>query len=201
MPDTKEQQFYRLFVAVSVPQAVRSEIEKAQSELRRALPDGSVRWTRPEHFHLTLRFLGNVAVERTDELSEKLSVASGDFGPVRVRAERIGFFPERGHPRVIWVSLGDREEKLAALQRKIQEATFEFTTEPLENEFSGHITLGRVKKIGRSEADTLAGLAQKMRERFFGEWTVNSVELMKSELLPDGVHHTVLTTVQLSGAK
>jgi len=39
---------------------VRDEIEKAQEDLRRALPRESVRWTRREQFHLTLKFLGNV---------------------------------------------------------------------------------------------------------------------------------------------
>jgi 2'-5' RNA ligase len=192
-------QSHRLFVALSPPDSVKSEIERAQNELRQALPDGSVRWTRPEHFHLTLRFLGNVPVARTEELENKLRLSCRDFAPMKVRAERIGFFPERGFPRVIWVSVCEENRELFRLHRAIQRSTKEFTSEPAENDFAGHITLGRAKKIRRREAETLTGFATRMRERTFGEWTVSSVELLRSELLPDGAHHSVATTFPLSG--
>jgi RNA 2',3'-cyclic 3'-phosphodiesterase len=194
-------QFNRLFVALAAPDVVKSEIEKAQHELRQALPDGSVRWTSSEHFHLTIRFLGNVALDRIDALSDKLRLTCRDFAPMKVRAERIGFFPEHGFPRVIWVSVGDDHQQLVHLHRAIQTSTLEFTSEPAENEFAGHITLGRAKRISRNEANILTGFAMRMHQRSFGEWTVNSLELLKSDLLPDGAHHTVLTTIPLGATK
>jgi RNA 2',3'-cyclic 3'-phosphodiesterase len=197
MSDSSPPKFHRLFVALAAPDAVKSEMEKAQNELRRTLPDGSVRWTRPDHFHLTLRFLGNVAVERIAALTDKLRLTCGDFTPMKVRAERIGFFPERGFPRVIWVSVCEQNQELIRLHRAIQTSTIEFTSEPGENEFAGHITLGRAKKIRRKEAETLTGFATRMGERIFGEWTVTQIELFRSELLPDGAHHTVVTTIPL----
>ncbi len=199
MSDSNPPKFHRLFVALAAPDVVKSEIEKAQNELRRALPDGSVRWTRPDRFHLTLRFLGNVAVERIEALSDKLRLICRDFTPMNVRAERIGFFPERGFPRVIWVSVCEDNQELFRLHRAIQTSTIEFTSEPAENEFAGHITLGRAKKIRRREAETLTSFATRTREKTFGEWTVSSVDLLRSELLPDGAHHTVVTTIPLAG--
>jgi 2'-5' RNA ligase len=198
MSDSSPPKFHRLFVALAAPDAVKSEIEKAQNDLRRALPDGSVRWTRPNHFHLTLRFLGNVAVERVEPLSEKLRLTCRDFIPMKVRAERIGFFPERGFPRVIWVSVCEQNQELIRLHHAIQTSTDEFTSEPTENEFAGHITLGRAKKIRRSEAEILTSFATRMRERTFGEWIVSRIELLRSELLPDGAQHTVLATIPLT---
>jgi len=193
-------EFHRLFVALAVPDAVMSEIEKAQDELRQALQDGSVRWTRPEHFHLTLRFLGNVAVGSIEVLRDKLRLTCRDFTPMKVRAERIGFFPERGFPRVIWVSVCEPNQELLRLHKAIQTSTIEFTSEAAENEFAGHITLGRAKKIRPREAETLTGFAARMRERIFGEWTVRKVELLRSELLQDGAHHTVVATFPFAGA-
>ena len=61
---------YRLFVAVMVPEEVKAEIERAQAELRRALPEARVTWTRPEQFHLTLKFLAHVEAQRVGELVE-----------------------------------------------------------------------------------------------------------------------------------
>jgi RNA 2',3'-cyclic 3'-phosphodiesterase len=199
MSDSSPEEFQRLFVAFAAPDGVKLEIEKAQHELRRALPDGSVRWIRPDHFHLTLRFLGNVAIERIAALSDKLRLTCRDFTPMKVRAKRIGFFPERGFPRVIWVSVSEQNQELIRLHKAIQTSTIEFTSEPAENEFAGHITLGRAKKIRRREAETLTGLATRMRERAFGEWTVSSIDLLRSELLPDGAHHTAVTAIPLAG--
>jgi 2'-5' RNA ligase len=201
MSVANQPKFHRLFVALDAPEAVKTEIEKTQTEMRQALPNGSVRWTRPDHFHLTLRFLGNVNTNRLDALSEKLRVVCRDFAPIKVRAERIGFFPRRGFPRVIWVAVRDEQQKLIHLHRAIQTSTLELTSEPVENEFAGHITFGRAKKIRRKETDTLNSFATRMRQHSFGEWTVNSIELLKSDLHPDGAHHTLLTTIPLGGAR
>jgi 2'-5' RNA ligase len=197
MPDTIKPEFHRLFVALSLPHAVKAEIGKAQNELRDALPNGSVRWASPQHFHLTLRFLGNVAVDRTHKLINKLRLACRDFPALQIRVERLGFFPERGFPRVIWTAISTNNTQLARLQSAIQSATLEFTAEPAEKEFTGHITLGRAKKIGRREANVLANFAENMQNRFFGEWTAETLQLFKSELLPDGPDHTIVATTPL----
>jgi 2'-5' RNA ligase len=201
MSQAEQPRFHRLFVALSLPNAVKAEIQKAQGELRAALPDGSVRWIRPEHFHLTLRFLGNVAVDRIDALADKLRLTCRDFAPLQLRAERIGFFPQRGFPRVIWTAVSNKKQQLSPLQSAIQCATLEFTAEPSEKEFTGHITLGRAKKVRRREADALKHFAEKMRKRLFGEWTADTVELFKSELLFDGASHTVMATIPLGRAE
>jgi 2'-5' RNA ligase len=198
MPDST---FHRLFVALVAPDDVKAAIAQTQNELRSALPDGSVRWTRSEHFHLTIRFLGNVAVQRVDALRNKLQNICLDFLPMRLRAERIGFFPERGFPRVIWVAVFDEEQQLPRLHRAIQGGTMEFTAEPSESEFAGHITLGRAKRIRRSEAETLTSFATRMRQHSFGEWHANGVELLRSELSPEGTHHTVLATIPFAARK
>lgn len=201
MSDTNQPPFHRLFVALGLPNAVKAEIAQAQGKLREALPDDAVRWTCPEHFHLTLRFLGNVAVARIDALTHELRLACRDFAPLQLRAERIGFFPERGFPRVIWASVSTSDQQLASLQGVIQSATLEFTSEPAEEEFTGHITLGRSREIRRREADILASFAEKMQKRFFGEWTADTVDLFKSVLLPDGADHKIVATIPLGRAK
>src|SRR3954470_9663903 len=79
----------RLFVAISLPEAVKVQVEEAQEEMRRALPAGIVRWTKREQFHLTLKFLGNVDASRVDALEAALREAVSSFAVVRLRAERI----------------------------------------------------------------------------------------------------------------
>ena len=63
-----EPEHYRLFIALTLPEAVKAELEEAQAELRRALRQARVSWTRVEQFHLTLKFLGTVEAPRVDAL-------------------------------------------------------------------------------------------------------------------------------------
>ena len=169
--------------------------------MRQSLPIDSVRWTRPEHSHLTLRFLGDVRVDRIDDLAERLRITCCNFAPLNVRVERIGFFPLRGFPRVIWTAVSDKEQHLARLQTAIQSETLPFTSEPADKQFTSHITLGRAKKLTRRGADALAGFAENMRGRVFGEWQVRSVDLFRSELSADGPHHTVIHTIPLNNTR
>lgn len=193
--------FHRLFVAISTPDMVKSEIEKVQNEMRQSLPAGSIRWTMREHFHLTLRFLGNVAVDRINNLVERLRITCSTFTPLTLRAQHIDFFPARGLPRVIWTAVSDRDQQLHDLQSALQSETLQFTSEPNEKQFTGHITLGRAKKVRREEAEALANFAAKMRGCVLGEWVASSVELFRSELLPDGANYIVLSAIPLAGAK
>ena len=98
---------YRLFVALTAPELVRREVEKAQAELRACVPQARVTWTRREQFHLTLKFLGNVEGERAGGLVEAVRGAASGFAPLRLRAEGVGCFPDLRSPRVVWLGVRD----------------------------------------------------------------------------------------------
>jgi 2'-5' RNA ligase len=188
---------YRLFVAISLPEEVKDEIEKAQTELRRALPGDCVRWAKREQFHLTLKFLGNVAVNRTEALVGSVREACGHFSVLPLRAERIGFFPHAKSPRVVWVGVNDRDNVLPELQAAIESAVADFAVEKPEGKFAGHVTLGRVKLIKRPQAEILSALALDLAEKVFGDWTAGKVEIIRSELLPSGARYTTLAGIPL----
>jgi 2'-5' RNA ligase len=191
----------RLFIALPVPEAVMAELKRAQAELRDRLPGDCVRWTRPEQMHLTLRFLGNVAVDRVDALGQALGKACHDFSPLHLRAERIGFFPPMRHPRVIWASVHDDQEQLGALQKAIGGAADPFTLEKAEKEFRAHLTLGRTENIKTSQARVLAEIADGMVNRDFGDWTADKVEIMRSEFSSGGSRYSCVASIPLSGSK
>jgi RNA 2',3'-cyclic 3'-phosphodiesterase len=189
---------YRLFVALAVPDDIKAKLEAAQADLRRVLPDRNVRWARREQFHLTLRFLGDVEAERADALAEAIRTACAGFGALHLRADRIGCFPDRGYPRVVWVGVRDQAERLPQLQHVVQAATEAFTSEPKEERFTGHLTLARIKGIKRPEAEALGQAAAGMADRVFGQWTAYQIELMRSELLPQGAQHSSLASIALA---
>ena len=190
---------FRLFLAVAIPEGVRAELERTQLEFRRAAIDLPIRWTKPEHFHLTLKFLGDVEVERIEALSDALRTVSRNFEPLQLRVQEIGCFPDWHYPRVIWAGVQDPTQTLLRLQSATESAAQPFSAEEREKNFAGHVTLGRVKGIRRAQAEVLARFGASMSGRFFGEWCASNVMLMRSELGSDGARHTVLAELGLVG--
>jgi 2'-5' RNA ligase len=187
----------RLFIALSVPPDVREKIKGAQEELRHALLHARIRWTQVEQFHLTLRFLGDVEAQRWRSLCESFATACRRFAPLKLRAAGLGCFPNARRPRVIWVGIEDATGRLAELQRMIQAATQDFTVEEAEPNFSGHVTLGRIKEIHRKETEVLARAIADAAQKSWGEWTAQHVEIFRSELSADGAKHVLAASVGL----
>ena len=161
------------------------------------MPAPRVRWTRREQLHVTLRFLGNVDTQLVDELTARVAHACARFGPLQLNARGLGMFPNPRRPRVIWVRVADRHERLGALHRIVETAAAAFTSEKPEPAFTGHATLGRCISLNRKETVTLATLAVEMEHRPFGEWQADAVEIVRSELGPAGSRHTVLAALSL----
>ena len=189
----------RLFIALPVPEEVKREIQRAQDQLRRGLPEGCARWNGAEQLHLTLRFLGNVDVAQTATLTDVVRAACANFAPLKLRAERIGCFPDLRFPRVVWIGVHDGEKRLADLAKAVVEAAAVFSEETREERFTGHITIARIKNLRRREAGILAKLAQDMTGREFGEWTADAIEIVRSELAADGARYTCLARLPLRG--
>ncbi|MGA2801412.1 MAG: RNA 2',3'-cyclic phosphodiesterase [Verrucomicrobiota bacterium] len=196
MADSSTQKL-RLFVAIPVPEAVRNEVIRVQRELRRLVPPDAIRWTKPEQFHLTLRFLGDVSSDRVAALKESVHTVCSGESALRLCAQGVGFFPNTRSPRVVWAGVNDGEGRLADLQKKIESAVQLFTKEPGTERFAGHMTLGRVKFLKRPEIEKLAAHAQTVKDRLLGEWTAQEIEIIRSELSPEGARYTSLAVFQL----
>jgi len=198
MTDDSSTEKLRLFVAMPMPEAVRNEISGVQQEMQRLVPRDAVRWTKPEQFHLTLRFLGDVPVERVAALQEAVHAVCRGSPALRLRAQGTGFFPNARSPRVIWAGVNDGERHLVDLQKMLEAVVRLFTKESGTERFAGHVTVGRVKFLKRPEIEKLAEHAQVVKDHLFGEWTANEVELIRSDLLPAGARHTLLAAIRLA---
>jgi RNA 2',3'-cyclic 3'-phosphodiesterase len=187
----------RLFIAISLPDAVKRRIEETQRQLRGAVGETAVRWTPPEQLHLTLRFMGNVDAAKLEDLQARLVQSCATTGPLRLQARGVGFFPVRGLPRVVWVGIEDPEGKLPVLVSTLERSTAAYSSEPAGKKFTGHITLGRVRTIGQGQARLLTTEAAALGSGELGEWVAKEIDLMRSELSSTGAQHTRVATFPL----
>ena len=196
MPDQPSTD-YRLFVALPVPETVRARLAAAQAELRRVVPQARITWAHRDQFHLTLKFLGDVPASRVEALTDRLRAGLSGVAPLPLTARGVGFFPNDRAPRVVWVGLHDAGHELCGMQSAVETACAEFTRKPAPSRFAAHVTLGRVKQVGRPEVEALNWTARALASTICGEWTAEGIDLMRSELRVDGARHTVLANFPL----
>ena len=190
----------RLFVAIPIPEPVRVEMTRIQRALQSLAPPRAIVWARPEQFHLTLRFLGDIPAVRLEKMRAAVGAVCANFRPLPLRAAGVGFFPNARSPRVVWVGIQDEGNRLIDLQKQIEAAVQPFTTERGAANFTGHATLGRVKKLKRADAGKLAARAQAIGDRRFGDWMAREIEIVQSELSPAGARHGLLAAFPLGGS-
>jgi RNA 2',3'-cyclic 3'-phosphodiesterase len=200
MPDDNPSGFLRLFIAIAVPPEVRDEISRAQGQLRRDSPPGTIRWTRPDQFHVTLKYLGDVPAGQAAALGKIVSGVCAGFSPLRLAAHGIGFFPNTQKPRVIWAGAEDNSGQLAELHRQMDGAVRPFAPAEKPERFTSHITLGRFKPGRHGSYEKLLERAAALRDRNFGGWLAGAVEIVRSELTSTGARHTPLASCPLAMA-
>ena len=181
----------RAFIAINLNPQVIEEIAKIQAELKKA--GGDIRWSRPEGFHLTLKFLGDIQRDQATAILAALQDALIGQSPLSVIAQGLGAFPQVKRPRVLWVGL--QGEGLKELNDKIEQALILLDFPPEDREFTPHLTLGRVRSLKGWEK-VLPVVQEKQAERF-GESRVGEVVLYRSDLKPDGAVYTPLGKIAL----
>ncbi len=184
-------------MAVELPEGLKQELAHLIASLRRPGIAG-VKWVDPASIHLTLKFLGNVAVVQLEQLGAALEEAARGIPPFRLEVTGTGVFPAPARARVAWVGLGGDLESLRRLQRQVETALGPLGFPPEGRQFSPHLTLARVR-------DT----ASPAERRRFGErvvasgftattpLVVDSVVLMRSQLLRSGAVYSRLSLVRL----
>ena len=183
----------RLFIAGNLPANVRDAIHADAAALRDAAP--AVRWVAAPSLHITLKFLGECDERVIDDVRWGIGTVAERHAPIDIRLTEAGAFPNFRRPRVVWVGMTG-EDALRALVRDIDQALAPLGIAPEGRAFQAHLTLGRVRQeLTPAEAATLAASARAFRA--VGGFTVQTVDLMRSELGPGGSRYSTMAAVPL----
>jgi RNA 2',3'-cyclic 3'-phosphodiesterase len=183
----------RLFVALDLPEAVRSGIAAWGRE---ALGDPSLRRVVPESLHITLAFLGYLPEKEIPRLAEIVE-ASGAPSPAMELGDPVQR-PERGRARLF--AIPAESPATVALQAGLQERLVSARLyEPEKRPFWPHVTVARVRREERGSKRPAAvskppkALPKALLRPFGGV----RVTLYRSELQPQGAQYTPLAQVEL----
>jgi 2'-5' RNA ligase len=186
----------RLFVAVELDAYARQVAEGVAKDLAHRL--GSTvrpRWVRPENMHLTVRFIGHVAADRTgsilDALRPPLSIA-----PFELVLGDCGMFASQGAPTVLWIGVREGLASLQAMQRRFNDRLLPFGVEAETRPYSGHLTLARVKGAPRGSS-AMAREAVRTTRFPAVSCTISEVTVFESRLSSSGPTYVPLLRIPL----
>lgn len=184
----------RTFVACELPREIRSAIGQIQENLKRYRL--RLKWVRPENLHLTLKFLGDVSVERIEAIADAIEDAARGMASLSLSAKGVGVFPGIRRARVIWVGIGGQPLQLGQLQAAVADALDEVGFPKEKRPYKGHLTIGRIKAAidSRQLAEALTATCDFESDSF----SVDEVVLFRSQLRPEGPTYTRLRTVKLN---
>lgn len=127
----------RLFTALEIPDHARVRLAALRAPFVRA------RWVKPEDYHITLRFLGDITRKQADELGNML--ADVDVGQPRVRISGTASFGGKS-PSVVYAAV-EMDEGLEALARAHDRAAKAIGLAPADHKFVPHVTLARLENV------------------------------------------------------
>lgn len=186
---------YRLFLALPVPPFICQAVSQAQQQVQTLTPDWSMTWVKPENIHLTLQFLGDTSPQRLQRVQQVLSKRVPDFPMLRLELGGPGVFPSLAQPRIVfWEVLP--HPALIHLQRALAKAMRQLGYALEKRAYRPHLTLGRVRQ------PVPQGVNYPLPQKFSVQtlhWQTGQVELIHSELLPEGPRYHRLATYSLQG--
>jgi 2'-5' RNA ligase len=187
----------RAFIAIELPE----ELKAALTRWRERLKSGSqapVKWVDPNSIHLTLKFLGNISTDMTGRITALLEDAVRGISPFHLEASGTGVFPNLKRVQVVWVGVSGEVDRLRQLQQRIDSslASLGFVAE--SRPFTPHLTLARLRD--HATPDERQKLGQLITSTSFDTAygiEVDAVNLMRSQLTPQGAIYSRISTVKL----
>jgi 2'-5' RNA ligase len=173
----------RCFLAVPLEEPGLGAAQRFQDDLRERVPE--VRWARPETLHLTVHFFGQLDDGRAATALALVTPMAHHTFTFDVALDRLGAFPQRGTPHVLWLGPARDVPELTALALECRDVLGAAGFDIEERRFHPHCTLGR-PRIQWSDTARAAWTAAVSEPRPDIRFTASRLVLFESRSAPGG---------------
>jgi len=181
----------RAFVAIALDDSARRAVAQVIAALRTGSGGEAVRWVPPENLHVTLAFLGNVALARLGPLVGKLRPAVAALHPFSMQLGAVAMFPSPQRPQVVSCEVHP-VPTLSRLAEAVAQAAARAEIALETRPFRPHLTLGRFReRKRRTVTASVTSVDQSVH--------VDEIVMFRSELQRTGALHFPLERIALGG--
>lgn len=180
----------RVFIAINLPSVVREELSKLLAQLKKINSQPVIRYVKTKGIHLTLHFLGYLDEQQINQVKELMKDLARDYFQTSLTTNRINAFPNLQNPRVIFLSCQEeRKDTLSNLQEDLGQGLERIGIKLDQRIWHPHLTLARIVGPTKFKTEQIKLPILKI--------PVNSIELMESQLLPQGAEYKILESYTL----
>jgi 2'-5' RNA ligase len=169
----------RLFIAIPIDEKWREQLIEKSTLLKSNLH--FQKWTHPEDYHITLKFLGDTSVTKIQQIEKLLNDVAEVTNPFELRGEGWGTFGSQSSPSILWANVDGDLNSLTELHRKIEKNLDGLF--PRENRpFSPHLTIARRYKGKDQLRTSIEDYFLDVIESEVISWSVKEIKLYESNL-------------------
>ncbi|MEK7541078.1 MAG: RNA 2',3'-cyclic phosphodiesterase [Patescibacteria group bacterium] len=186
---------HRIFIAINLPEDIKKTLAFYQNKWQE-LP---AKWVSPDNIHITLEFLGDLTDEELGEVCLAVKEAAQRHSSFSISLNNVSYGPlplnPKKSPKMIW-AVGEGNKELADLKNDLEKFLLKsIRFSPENRKFALHVTLARIKEWEWKRIDPEE--RPEINENIDLLFTVESIEVMESELKRSGPVYTILESHNL----
>jgi 2'-5' RNA ligase len=185
------QKRHRIFIAINLPEDIKRELGSYAEKW----PELPAKWTSKDNLHITLEFLGDLTDQELADVCAIAGEAAKRHKSFSITLNKVLYGPPKKiPPRMVWAN-GEKTDGLADLKQDLQESLVKkINFRPEARGSSPHITLARIKEWEWKKIEPEE--RPEVNEDIDLAFTVESIEVMESELKRGGPQYTILESCE-----
>ncbi len=187
----------RSFIAIELPDGLKLELNQLEAKLKSGELSW-VKWVDPYGIHLTLKFLGNVVVNKLGDVTRAMEAAVQGIPPFHLEVSELGVFPNLRRVQVVWVGIIGEVDKLGQLQQRIESNLVPLGFAPELRSFVPHLTLARLRdRASLAERQKFGQLIANTKFKAAHAIEVEVIHLIRSQLTREGAIYSRISSAGL----
>ncbi len=190
----------RAFIGISFSDETRDLLAAQQTALMKKLEGCPIRWVKPQNFHLTIHFLGEIDTSKVESINILMNRACNHIDSFTITFTKMGCFPNSKYSKVLWLG-GSNADQLTDLVQELHDGLQRMNI-AVQGKFSPHLTLGRVNDCATNSQRLRIG-TEFAKPPGFQEISeqIGHIVLYKSTLTPSGPVYNIIHRAVLNNPK
>jgi len=180
----------RIFVAINISDEARIKVADYIEVLRDEFSNLRVGWERAEKLHLTVKFLGDIDSNESQNLTDAVDKTARQFSNFKLQISQTGVFPSKRNARILWLGIDDEHGSLQKINDLLETECGQKGFVKESRNFKPHLTIGRLREPNKSKE-----LTDRHSNKTFAavEFEVSEIVIYESRLRKSGSIYSVVS--------